>query len=112
MPDGKLGLLEAGYDSTLWTRFTPLDYKLHQYPGTIWVRQRLYPANAGTRYPTHGVCGRGCRTSGIPCGSSRLQATQLSPRGLFRTSHSPPGAGVKNGTCAPKLFLNARFTRA
>src|SRR5262245_28308123 len=27
MPDGKLGLLEAGYDGTLWTRFTALDYK-------------------------------------------------------------------------------------
>jgi len=43
MPDGQLGILEAGYTSTTWTRLTALDYKLNQYPGSIWVRQRFVP---------------------------------------------------------------------
>lgn len=43
MPDGRIGVLEAGYDDTIWTRVTPLDYRLNQYRGTIWVRPRLLP---------------------------------------------------------------------
>lgn len=40
MNDGKLGLLEAGYNEEPWVRFTPLDERLRNYPGTIWVRRR------------------------------------------------------------------------
>ncbi len=40
MPDGGLGVLEAGYNDTLWTRITPLAYRINQYHGTVWVRQR------------------------------------------------------------------------
>lgn len=43
MPDGRLGCLEAGYNDTLWTRFTPLDYRLNQYRGILWVRKPKVP---------------------------------------------------------------------
>jgi hypothetical protein len=86
MPDGNLGLLEAGYDGTLWTRFTPLDYKLHQYPGTIWVRERLCPLtpDQDARLTAFAVAVADKRYSVV---KFALQATQLSPRGPFRTAH-------------------------
>lgn len=43
MPDGRLGLFEAGYNDTLWTRVTPLEYRVNQYPGYLWVRPREVP---------------------------------------------------------------------
>jgi hypothetical protein len=43
MADGKLGVLEAGFNDTTWTRITPLEYRLAQYPGTIWIRERHVP---------------------------------------------------------------------
>lgn len=32
MPDGRIGVLEAGYNDTTWTRVTPLDYRLNTIP--------------------------------------------------------------------------------
>jgi hypothetical protein len=46
MPDGRLGLFEAGFNDTLWTRFTPLDYRINAYPGYVWVRRRRVPLTA------------------------------------------------------------------
>ena len=43
MADGRLGALEAGYNDTSWTRVTPLDYRLNEYKGTMWVRPRIVP---------------------------------------------------------------------
>ena len=43
MPDGRLGLFEAGANDGLWTRITPLDYRLNAYPGYVWVRPRVVP---------------------------------------------------------------------
>ena len=43
MPDGRLGVFEAGYTDTTFTRLTPLDYRLAAYPGYVWVRQRQTP---------------------------------------------------------------------
>lgn len=43
MPDGRLGMLEAGVDSTPRTLVNPLDWRLHTYQGTIWVRRRTAP---------------------------------------------------------------------
>ena len=42
-PDGRLGLLEAGFNETLWTRFAPLDYRINHYPGVVWVRRMRVP---------------------------------------------------------------------
>ena len=41
--DGTMSVLEAGYNESLWVRFVPLDQRLKDYPGTIWVRSRLTP---------------------------------------------------------------------
>jgi hypothetical protein len=43
LPDGNLGLFEAGFNSTAWTRASPLEWRLNEYPGTIWVRRRCVP---------------------------------------------------------------------
>ena len=43
MADGRLGAFEAGYNDTIWMRLTPLDYRLNEYHGTIWIRPRLEP---------------------------------------------------------------------
>ena len=43
MPDGRLGMLEAGFSFTPWTRLTPLDYGINVYAGNVWVRQREVP---------------------------------------------------------------------
>ena len=43
MADGRLGAFEAGYNDTIWMRVTPLDYRLNEYHGMVWVRPRLEP---------------------------------------------------------------------
>jgi hypothetical protein len=43
MPDGRLGILEAGFSFTTWTRLTPLDYAINLYAGHVWVKQRETP---------------------------------------------------------------------
>ncbi len=46
MPDGRLGMLEAGFSFTPFTRLTPLEYGLNLYAGHIWVRARETPLTA------------------------------------------------------------------
>ncbi len=109
MPDGRLGVLEAGYDGTLWTRLTPLDYKLHQYPGAVWVRERLIPLtpDEDARLTAFAVASADKRYSVL---KFALQATQLTPRGPFRTSFlgRPMRAvgGEERYTCA-EIILEA-----
>lgn len=43
MPDGRLGMLEAGFSFTPFTRLTPLEYGINLYAGHVWVRQRETP---------------------------------------------------------------------
>jgi hypothetical protein len=43
MPDGRPGMLEAGFSFTPFTRLTPLDYALNLYAGRVWVRPRQTP---------------------------------------------------------------------
>jgi hypothetical protein len=43
MPDGRLGVFESGYNDSPWTRLTPLDYRINQYRGYVWIRSRLDP---------------------------------------------------------------------
>lgn len=106
LPDGRLGALEAGYDGTLWTRLTPLDYKLHAYPGTLWVRERLVPLTPeeDARLTAFAVAAADRRYA---TGKFLFMPTQFTPRGPFRTSHvgRPAGLGGKY-TCA-ELILEA-----
>jgi hypothetical protein len=43
MDDGRLGVMEAGYDDTIWNRLVPLDERFTPYKGTIWIRKRKAP---------------------------------------------------------------------
>ncbi len=43
MGDGQLGVLEAGYNDKPWTHTVPLERRLGEYKGHIWVRRRKTP---------------------------------------------------------------------
>jgi hypothetical protein len=43
MADGRLGLLEAGFSFTPFTRVTPLEYTMNLYAGWVWARPRETP---------------------------------------------------------------------
>jgi hypothetical protein len=43
MPDGRPGMLEAGFSFTPFARLTPLEYGLNLYAGHAWVRARQAP---------------------------------------------------------------------
>jgi hypothetical protein len=43
MPDGRPGMLEAGFSFTPFTRLTPLEYGINLYAGNVWVRPREVP---------------------------------------------------------------------
>ena len=94
MPDGRLGVLEAGYSDTLWTRLTPLDYRINNYPGTVWVRRRRAPLTpdqdaALTAFAT--------ASADTPYGFGQfaLQITPFRSRGPIRTVFlgKPEGPG-------------------
>ena len=43
MADGRLGVFESGYNDTLVTQVTPLERRLAEYRGSVWVRTRSVP---------------------------------------------------------------------
>lgn len=109
MPDGNLGLLEAGYDGTLWTRFTPLEYKLHSYPGTLWVRERHVPLTPEqdarlTAFAVDAADKRYATSKFV------LMATQFTPRGPVRTAlfGRPAGLG-RRYTCAEIILESLSY---
>jgi hypothetical protein len=106
MPDGRLGVLEAGYNSTLWTRLTPLDYKLHAFPGSIWVRSRLCPLTPEqdrrlTEFALAVVDKRYSMAKFV------FNVTPLSPRGPLRTPHVAHPTGIEARYTCAELILDA-----
>jgi hypothetical protein len=84
MTDGRLGVLEAGYNDTTWTRVTPLDYRINEYHGTVWIRQREVPITPEqdrklTDFATVADGGR------YALGRFILQITPIRSRGPLRT---------------------------
>ncbi len=94
MPDGRLGVLEAGFNDSIWTRITPLDYRLAQFSGYIWVRQRRLPLTAeqDARLTAFALAAEGKRYAVT---TFVVQITPLSPRGPLRTAFAsgPHGPG-------------------
>ena len=94
MPDGQLGVLEAGFNDTTWTRITPLDYRLAQYPGIIWVRERLVPLapDQDARLTAFALTAQDTRYA---TGRFALQLTLFTGRGPLRTAFAggPHGPG-------------------
>ncbi|MBA2225746.1 MAG: hypothetical protein WHU94_07740 [Thermogemmata sp.] len=84
LPDGRLGVLEAGYNETLWTRITPLAERLREYPGMIWVRRRCIPLTPQQQYRLMEFA---LAAADKPYASVRvaLQVTPLRTRGPLRT---------------------------
>jgi hypothetical protein len=85
MPGGRLGVLEAGFNDTSWTRITPLEYRLAQYPGTVWIRERLVPLTPeqDARLTEFALAADGTRYA---VGRFALQITPFSGRGPLRTA--------------------------
>lgn len=84
MPNGCMGLLEAGVDSTPRTLVNPLDWRLHKYPGTIWVRRRAVPLTPAedARLTAFAVGAHGKYFAAV---RFALQVTPLRSRGPLRT---------------------------
>jgi hypothetical protein len=85
MADGGLGVLEAGFNDTTRTRVTPLDYRLAQYPGSIWVRARREPLtpDQDARLTLFAAAAQDGRYA---TGRFGLQLTPFSGRGAVRTA--------------------------
>lgn len=84
LPDGRLGVLEAGYNETLWTRITPLAERLQEYPGMIWVRRVKLPL---TPEQQERLMAFALAAADRPYATFRvaLQTTPLRTRGPLRT---------------------------
>jgi hypothetical protein len=119
MLDGCLGVLEAGYNDTTWTRITPLEYRINEFHGTVWVRQREIPMTPEqdrmlTEFAAAADGGR------YAVGRFILQLTQIRSRGPLRTYvlGGPRGMGHRY-YCAEETLealvyiglLDARTTR-
>lgn len=95
MPDGRLGVFESGYGDTLYSRVTPLDYRINAYPGYLWVRPRAVPLTPeqDRRLTEFAMATDGQRYALL---RFLLHGTPLSPRGPLRTAvfgraHLMPG---------------------
>ena len=106
MPDGKLGVLEAGFNDTIWTRLTPLDYRLAQFPGYIWVRQRHIPLtpDQDARLTAFAVASENKRYA---VGLFAAQITPFSPRGPIRTALAPGPRGPGHPVFCTQAVLEA-----
>ena len=104
MADGRLGAFEAGYNDTIWMRLTPLDYRLNEYHGTIWIRPRLEPLTPeqDRRLTEFAEVARDRRYA---LGRFAIQLTPLRSRGPFCTfvSGRPRGIGYRYH-CAEALI--------
>jgi len=96
MPDGALGVLEAGFNDTIWTRVTPLEYRLAQYPGSIWVRELRVPLTPAEDARLTAFA-RGARDTRYASGRFALQITPLTPHAPIRTAFAsgPRGPGTR-----------------
>jgi hypothetical protein len=94
MPDGRLGVFESGYNDTFWSRLTPLDYRINQYAGYVWVRSRSAPLTPeqDRRLTEFAVMADGTRYA---LGRYVGQLTPLRARGPLRTAvrGKPVGPG-------------------
>jgi hypothetical protein len=85
LPDGRLGIQEAGFNESLWTMAVPLDYRLNHYPGKVWVRRIKMPL---TPWQDARLTEFVALTEQTPYNLrlAKLQFTPLSPRGPLRTA--------------------------
>lgn len=96
LPCGRIGILEAGISDTLWTHCAPVEERLNNYGGSIWIRRRKVPLTEceSRRLTDFANQARGCRYDIL--GLSR-QITPFRTRGPLRTYFvgKPRGPGHK-----------------
>jgi len=104
--DGSLGVLEAGYNDKPWVRVVPLAERLHQYPGTIWVRQRKTPL---TEEQSRIISCFAAEIDGRRYGVIRLilQMTPIRNRGPLRTCWLGKPAGLRSTYICSEATMEA-----
>ena len=110
MPDGKLGVLEAGFNDTTRTRITPLEYRLAQYPGSIWIRQRIVPLTPEQDASLTAFAVLAAQNTRYAVGRFALQITPFSGRGPLRLPSPANRVNRVTACSARKPFLKARPT--
>jgi hypothetical protein len=93
MADGNLGVFEAGFNDTTWTRVTPLAYRLAQYPGSIWIRERREPLTPDQDARLSAFA-RAAENTRYAVGRFALQVTPFHSRAMFTPlarGPRPPG---------------------
>jgi hypothetical protein len=105
MADGKLGVLEAGFNDTTWTRITPLEYRLAQYSGTVWIRERLVPLTPeqDARLTQFALASENARYA---IGRFILQITPFSGRGFLRTAFASEPRGPGHRLFCTEAIIN------
>ena len=104
MQNGRLGIVEAGYNDGIHVRLNPLSERLPIYPGHLWIRQRKQPvteeqSNCLTQYATaiDGKCYSGVRLLG--------QLTPLRSRGPLRTYFVGRPKGIRHAYICSEAVL-------
>ncbi len=104
MEDGKLGLVEAGFNDQPFVKFTSLEDRLREYPGTIWVRQRKAPI---TYEQSRSLTQYGQTIDGKRYGVLRLlgQLTPFRARGPIRTRFIGKPKGIRSSYICSEAVL-------
>jgi hypothetical protein len=104
LEDGTLGIIEAGFNEEPFVNFTSLRDRLHDYPGTIWVRRRKTPITAEQ---SKALTDYGRIINGRRYGVVRLLA-QLTPfrsRGPIRTYFLGKPKGIRSSYICSEAVL-------
>ncbi|QVL32921.1 hypothetical protein KIH39_03110 [Telmatocola sphagniphila] len=106
MPDGEMGILEAGYNDKPITKVTPITKRFYEYKGTIWIRKRKSPigeteSNALTHF-AYSVA-----EHPYAIGRFALQLTPFRSRGLLRTNYLGKPKGLQGRYMCAEIVLEA-----
>lgn len=106
MPDGRLGVLEAGFRGETYTRVVPLEEKFRVYKGTVWVRQRKVPLS---RCQSECLTSFAMQVNGGKYALVRLllQTTPIRTRGPIRTQFIGKPQGVRSRYTCAEVVLEA-----
>ena len=86
LPDGRPAVAEAGGEGVLTTRVTPLEQRLSEYDGPVWVRRRCAPLTAeqSCRLTQFALAADG---TPYALGRGVAMGARLGARGPLRTYH-------------------------
>ena len=119
MPDGRMGMEEAGIGMTLSVEINPLTERMPQYPGEVYVRRRKVPLteDQSARLTDFALAVHKKR---VPPYRFMAQISPFRTRGPIRTEFIGQPHGVRNGyfcselvveTCVAAGLLDAKTAR-